>query len=199
MLLNEYLIERGIRELEGNISDVPAQQVELVNLSKNVKTALEIGFNAGHSAEIMLGNNPELNLISFDLGDHAYSLLGKQYIDMKYPGRHTLIIGDSRISIPKFIKDFPGKTFDLLFIDGGHEYEIAKADLENCRYLAHKESIVILDDTVMHPGNIIYDFNIGPNKALMELNSKKILIDVRCIDFAAGRGMSVGKYNLDNL
>jgi hypothetical protein len=147
----------------------------------------------------MLENNPELNLISFDLGDHGYSLLGKQYIDMKYPGRHTLIIGDSRLSIPKFIKDFSGKTFDLLFIDGGHEYEIAKADLENCRYLAHKESIVILDDTVMHPGNIIYEFNVGPNKALMELNNKKTLIDVRCIDFAAGRGMSVCKYNLDNL
>ena len=198
MPLNEYLLERGIRDLEGNISEVPAQQVELANLSKTVKTALEIGFNAGHSAEIMLENNTELNLISFDLGDHGYSLTGKQFIDMKYPGRHTLIIGDSRISIPKFIKDFPGKTFDLLFIDGGHEYEVAKADLENCRYLAHKESIFILDDTVMHPGNNMYEYNIGPNKALMELNSKKILTNVRCIDFAVGRGMSVGNYNLDN-
>lgn len=199
MSLNEYLIERGITELEGNISDVPAQQAELASFSKNAKTALEIGFNAGHSAEIMLQNNSDLNLISFDLGDHGYSLLGKQYIDMKYPGRHTLIIGDSRISIPKFIKDFPGKTFDLLFIDGGHEYEIAKADLENCKNLAHKESIVILDDTVMHPDNIICEFNIGPNKALIELESKKTLINVRCIDFAVGRGMSVAKYNLDNL
>jgi predicted O-methyltransferase YrrM len=141
MPLNEYLLERGISELEGNISEVPDQQVELASFSKNIKTALEIGFNAGHSAEIMLENNPELNLISFDLGDHGYSLIGKQYIDITYPGRHTLIIGDSTMSIPKFIKDFPEKTFDLLFIDGGHDYEVAKADLENCRYLAHKESI----------------------------------------------------------
>lgn len=199
MPLTEYLLERGICELEGNISEVPAQQLELIRLSKNVKTALEIGFNAGHSAEIMLENNPDLNLFSFDLGDHGYSLIGKQFIDIKYPGRHTLIIGDSRISIPKFIKDFPGKTFDLLFIDGGHEYEIAKADLENCRYLADKESIFILDDTVMQPNNIIYDYNVGPNRALIELNDKKLLCNVSCIDFQSGRGMSVGKYNLDNL
>jgi len=198
MSLNKYLLERGIRDLEGNISEVPAQQVELVFFSKSVKTALEIGFNAGHSAEIMLENNPELNLISFDLGDHEYSLVGKQFIDMKYPGRHTLIIGDSRISIPKFIKDFPGKTFDLLFIDGGHEYEVAKADLENCKHLAHKESLFILDDTVMHPDNIIHEYNIGPNRALIELNKEQKIYDVRSIDFSSGRGMSVGKYNLDN-
>ena len=199
MSLNEYLMERGIIEIEGNISEVPDQQEEIVRLSKNVKTAMEIGFNAGHSADIMLKNNPELNLISFDLGDHGYSLLGKQYIDATYPGRHTLIIGDSTMSIPKFIKDFPGKKFDLLYIDGGHEYEIAKADLENCRNLAHKESIFILDDTVMQKETTVYDFNLGPNKALVELYEKKVLLDVRCIDFAPGRGMSVGRYNLDNL
>jgi len=199
MPLNEYLLERGISELEGNISEVPDQQVELASFSKNIKTALEIGFNAGHSAEIMLENNPELNLISFDLGDHGYSLIGKQYIDITYPGRHTLIIGDSTMSIPKFIKDFPEKTFDLLFIDGGHDYEVAKADLENCRYLAHKESIFILDDTVMHPDNTYYEYNIGPNRALIELHNKGILNNVRCIDFQSGRGMTVGNYNLDNL
>ncbi len=199
MTLTDYLMERRITVIEGNISQVPYQQEELKRLSKDVKTAMEIGFNAGHSAEIMLENNPDLNLISFDLGAHPYSLVAKEYIDMKYPGRHTLIIGDSRISIPKFIRDFPGKKFDLLFIDGGHEYEIAKADLENCGHLADKDSIFILDDTVINPDNTMYDYNVGPTRALRELNEKKVLCEVKCIDFRPGRGMSVGRYNLDNL
>jgi len=37
---------------------------------------------------------------------------------------------------------------DLVFIDGGHDYEIAKKDLENCRPLSDHDTIVIMDDVV---------------------------------------------------
>ena len=107
MSLTEYLSVNGILDLEGHTENVKEQQEELIKLSKNIKTAMEIGFNAGHSAELFLKNNPELTLTSFDIGDHNYVLRGKQYIDKMFPGRHTLIIGDSTVSVPKFIKDHP--------------------------------------------------------------------------------------------
>ena len=39
-----------------------------------------------------------------------------------------MIRGDSTISIPNYIAE-NGITFDLIFIDGGHEYEIVKTEL----------------------------------------------------------------------
>ena len=198
MSLTEYLSEKGVIEIEGNSDNIKEQQDELILLSKNIKTAMEIGFNAGHSAELFLKNNPELTLTSFDIGDHNYVLTGKQYIDKTFPGRHTLIIGDSTMSVPKFIKDHPETKFDLLFIDGCHEHEIAMADLENCRNLAHKDSIFIMDDTVF--SDIGYgQWNIGPTNAIIELHEKGLLINLKAIDFIPGRGMTVGNYNLDNL
>jgi hypothetical protein len=38
---------------------------------------LEIGFNAGHSAEVFLKNNKDLILTSFDLGEHNYVTTAK--------------------------------------------------------------------------------------------------------------------------
>ena len=198
MSLTEYLSNHAIKELEGNIENVKQQQEELILLSKGIKTAMEIGFNAGHSAELFLKNNPDLTLTSFDIGDHNYVLTGKRYIDQAFPGRHTLIIGDSTMSIPKFIRDHPGTNFDLLFIDGCHEFEIAKADLENCRHLAHKDSIVVMDDTIFSDIGI-GQWNIGPTKAVLELHKKGLLINLKVADFVAGRGMAVGNYNLDKL
>jgi predicted O-methyltransferase YrrM len=198
MSLTKYLLENGMTEFEGNTENVKEQQIELIRLSKDVKTAMEIGFNAGHSAELFLKNNPDLTLTSFDIGDHDYVLRGKQYIDKTFPGRHTLIIGDSTMSVPKFIKDHPETKFDLLFIDGCHEFDIAKADLENCKHLAHKDSIFIMDDTIF--SDIGYgQWNIGPTKAVTELHKKGLLINIKAIDFIPGRGMTIGNYNLDNL
>lgn len=197
MSLNEYLIEKGVIGLEGNIDEVPAEAIELISLSKDKKTAMEIGFNAGHSAELFLKNNPDLTLTSFDLGAHGYVLFAKEYIDKTYPGRHTLIIGDSTMSIPKFIKDHPQTKFDLLFIDGGHDYEVASADIKNCKHLAHKNSIFIIDDICLRLEH--YDFNLGPNKALQEYFNSGLLKNVKCVDFQPGRGIAVGQYNLDNL
>ena len=194
MSLDAFLKEKHADVYEGHINQIPQQAEELIRLSKDSRNIMEIGFNAGHSADLFLKNNPDLTLTSFDLGQHDYVLYAKEYIDKTYPGRHTLIIGDSRLSIPKFIKDHPETRFDLLFIDGGHDYEVASADIKNCKHLAHKDSTFILDDTCMSLP--FYDFNVGPNRAVKEFYDNGLLKDVKCIDFQPGRGMSVGLYNL---
>ena len=74
---------------------------------------MEIGFNAGHSSELFL-KYTSAHVTSFDLGEHPYVSHAKEYIDA-YPGRHSLIIGDSTVTVPKCI----GK-YDIIFIDGGH-------------------------------------------------------------------------------
>jgi 16S rRNA G966 N2-methylase RsmD len=117
----------------------------------------------------------------------------KEYIDNKHPNRHTLILGDSTETVPKYINDNPDKTFDIIFIDGGHDYKIADADLENCKKLANKDTIVIMDDTI-HTRGWKSDYTIGPTLTWLEhLNNHKIT-EINKVDYCSGRGMSWGKY-----
>ena len=136
--IGDFLYLRGFGAFEGYSQQVKEQVEDLIKLTTNSHiNVMEIGFNAGHSADVFLKNNPTLTLTSFDLGCHDYVRHGKEYIDITYPNRHTLILGDSTVTVPNYIADNQGKTFDVIFIDGGHDYEVAKADLENCMKLAH--------------------------------------------------------------
>ena len=161
-----------------------------------VKTALEIGFNAGHSAEIFLANNIDLHLTSFDLGSHDYVLYAKKYIDITFPGRHELILGDSTVTVPQFISNNPNKTFDIIFIDGGHDYNIARADMENCYKLANKDTIVMLDDTIFTQGWEA-GYTLGPSRTWLDHIKINKIMEINRKDYAPGRGMSWGKYNMD--
>lgn len=185
---------------EGHSSQVPEQCASLRSLcsSTSIKLAMEIGFNGGHSAELFLKSNKFLNLISFDLGNHDYVSLGKNFIDNSYPFRHRLILGDSRSTVPKFSKENPCVKFDFIFIDGGHDYDIAMADLVNCRRLSTPDTVVILDDTRSTPP--IRQWNEGPNKAWGELRAQGQIKELGSEDYphpphaAMSRGQSWGHY-----
>lgn len=111
----------------------------------SVKTILEVGFNAGHSSYVFLNARPDVRVLSFDLGEHQYVPAAKTFIDRKFPGRHELVLGDSRVTVPRYLATHPDSRFDLAFVDGGHDYEVASADLQNCRGLA-RGAFVIMDD-----------------------------------------------------
>ena len=195
MSITNFLNSRGIYSFaEGYSQQIPQQVQDLINLTnKNSISVMEIGFNAGHSAEVFLKNNPQLTLTSFDLGYHKYVTPAKEYIDLMYPNRHTLILGDSTITIPSYLKDNKNTKFDIIFIDGGHDYKIAKTDMQNCFYLAHKDTIVILDDTIYTVGWEEH-WTVGPTKTWVEFLHENKIIELNRIDYCKGRGMSWGKY-----
>jgi len=55
-----------------------------------------------------------------------------------------LLGGDTKIVLPKAIKDLP--MMDFIYIDGGHSYETCKSDWENVKHLTHNDTIVLFDD-----------------------------------------------------
>ena len=128
MTLDEYLDPRRMEPSEGHIGQVPEQKRDLTRYvtQPEVRKILEIGFNAGHSSELFLRENTAAHVTSFDLGEHRYVQTAKEYLDRRFRRRHVLVLGDSTQTVPGFESNY---LFDLIFIDGGHSYEVAKADL----------------------------------------------------------------------
>ena len=194
MDLTTYINQKNIRISEGFTQQNPWQVDDLTLVAKEAKQILEIGFNAGHSSELFLNLNSEITVVSFDLGIYDSVLVGKEYIDKKFPGRHTLILGDSTQTVPKYSQENPNMKFDFIFIDGGHEYSIAKADLDNCRVLADNNTIVAIDDTIFTSYDWMHFYNKGPTKAWIEGINSGLVKQISSRDYISGRGMTWGKY-----
>ena len=108
----------------------------------------------------------------------------------------TLIEGDSLETVPKYINKNNNKKFDLIFIDGGHTYEIAKKDLINCKNLAHPQTIIIMDDTI-YIKQWLSCFTIEPTNVWLEHIHNNFIIPIGHIDFQPGLGISWGTYNFN--
>lgn len=193
MNLEEYLESQGHKSFEGNCGQIPQQVSDLVQVTSRPRIRiLEIGFNAGHSALTFL-QNPTASVTSIDLGAHAYCLGAKTFIDKVYPGRHTLIIGDSTQSLPRYIQEHPSSRFDVIFIDGGHDYEIAKADLYNCLKLAHDDTLIIMDDVIMPTEGRDMEWTVGPSRVWREAIADGRITHYLARYYQEGRGMVMGK------
>ena len=69
------------------------------------------------------------------------------------------------------------------------------ADLENCFYLAHKDTIVIIDDTIFTK-DWERVWTTGPTRAWVEQLQQNKIVEINRKDYLPGRGMSWGKYVL---
>lgn len=195
MSLAEFIEAKGFPKVEGSITHCKEKVEDILQILKTQKPKhiMEIGFNAGDSADLILRNAPGATLTSFDLGVHAnYVLSGKEYIDKTFPNRHTLIIGDSKNTVPEYAS-ISNRKFDVILVDGGHEYIDAITDLTNCFRLAHPETIVILDDT-MYTWDWRACFTVGPTQAWEEVSTNGMIEELVRRDYYHPFGISWGKY-----
>ena len=174
----------------GNFPEYLSKLDEVLSEYKDSKHIFEIGFNIGVSSDFFLDNFKNSKVTSVDIGYHGYVKGAKICIDNIYPFRHKLYIGDSTDIVPKLKFEH---TFDIIFIDGGHMDDIPYKDIINCKRLANKNTIVIIDDIVLS-AVYVRDFNISPINAWNRAISEGILSEEGSVEFSPGRGFAWGKY-----
>ena len=184
---------------EGHTQQVPEEAEFLFKSASNLKNILEVGFNGGHSSETFLNSSSNAIIESVDIGFHHYVKFGSFYLKKKYPGRFFLHIGKSKDILPKIIKQ--KNIFDLIFIDGSHEYRDVFLDIKNGIELSHASTLIILDD-VYYPKNNSHkenfdSHNMGPTKAWLEFIDSGKIKEINYKEFATNntnkRSLVVGK------
>ena len=196
-----FLTDRGNLPVEGSSS--PQQQDYLRSLVTRTDARLvgEIGFNAGFSSLAFLSAGPDVHVVSFDIGCHDVVNHAKEFVDSNYPGRHELILGDSTWSVPAYRAQHPETSFDIIFIDGGHDYEKVSEDISNMRAFSHPGTSVVIDDlTPWLP------WGEGPTRAWTEAISQGMLVPVEIfkdgqlvcdIEPPGERSWALGRYCFD--
>jgi hypothetical protein len=110
----------------------------------------EIGFNAGHSALLLLLGNTasEINFTIFDINHHTYTSECYDYIKTKFPQvNFEFVEGDSVVMIPEWTREYRKyETFDIIHVDGGHALDIIQNDFANSVKLLKKNGVIIIDD-----------------------------------------------------
>lgn len=177
---------------EGYMSSTQKEQFNhQLKTYTNIRSIAEIGLNGGHSAENFFTNCAELDtFVSFDLQEHSYARVAKEYFYRRYQNRFLLIEGDSAQTVPQYSASHPDQTFDLIYIDGCHTYENCLQDILNFQHLTHENTIVWVDDFDYPP------VRQAVEKAV-EMGIIKLLADYSSADLVDGnRGWAEARYLL---
>lgn len=163
--LNELnaIIEKSGEEFKGSVfynnrtSDFSQQlfpgyrekRRTLALLANAFLSICEIGFNPGHSALLLLSSNPDLKLVSIDIGFHSSTLPCYEYLKSIFRDRINLILSNSLTAFPLLHNKFD--YFDCYLIDGAHGLETAEADLLNCISYTPRGTKILFDDADWKP------------------------------------------------
>ena len=183
------------------------KQYNLFQFARKAKSILEIGFNAGHSTALMLLANPTSKILHFDIKEHAYVDTCYEYLKSVFGADRFLGMtqGDSKATLPAWIsatnpastkqppKSHPYSNptlFDIIHIDGGHNDIDAISDIYYCKKLAHKDTIVIIDDYNMPNIKKVVDNYI--NKKYLHADT-----NIPVLDYYGDKYHYIGKYTFD--
>jgi hypothetical protein len=113
----------------------------------HIESVAEISLNGGHNAETFFTSCLNLKKFTiFNANNHLYATAAADYFRKVHKTAFEFVPGNSRVSVPTYASNNPNQLFDLIWIDGEHSYNECRADLLNCKKLAHPETVVLIDD-----------------------------------------------------
>lgn len=123
------------------------------------RSYLEIGVFRGRSSSVVGATCPECAIYGFDLWISDYYAAPNEGADFVrqelqaagHTGELTLVSGDSRETVPAFLREHPDLYFDLITVDGDHTLQGAAIDLANVLPRLKVGGIVVFDDLCVAP------------------------------------------------
>ena len=134
----------------GHIGQVPQEIVALRELAMEVGggVACEVGFNAGHSAAVILEGSGIRLLHEFDIMVQPYSNASCDHFERRYTHRFRMHRGNSRHTLREFARKVSSGEeagCDLWFLDGAHSRLFAR-DFPNALAAAAPGAVLMVDD-----------------------------------------------------
>lgn len=109
--------------------------------------------------------------MSFDLAEQPYVAVCAAHLRARFPDRLHLVMGDSAVTLPRFV-GASGARFDLVLIDGGHDEATCRADVLNARAMAGPCALLVVDDLMPHKA-----YGIGVWRTWEQLLREGVLVD----------------------
>lgn len=109
-------------------------------LNKNIKNVMEIGFNSGFSALLMLLSNPNIHITCVDSGEHKYTMPCYEKLKEKFGDRINIIIEDSTKTLSNV-----NNIYDLININRCNSKEVTINDIINSYRLSKKGTILTMN------------------------------------------------------
>ena len=119
------------------------RNLALFSMSK--ENILEVGFNAGHSALLILSSNPNVKYTAIDIMQHDYTIECYDCLKTIFKDRIELIKGDATVKLPELLAN--NSEYDGYIIDGNHTFGFAYNDVYNIINYAKNGSVICVDDT----------------------------------------------------
>jgi len=155
------------QDMEGGSTEQAFRHLVSVADEAHGGNVCQTGMNYGTSAFAFLCAGAPAHVYSFDLGEHAYVPSTDRMLQTAFPGRHHLTIGDSTQTLPDVVSK-GSLQCDFVFVDGGHSYEVAKADLTNFIKITKPGSLVLVDDCYQEDAPGLLDFQLDVGRAFRE-------------------------------
>jgi predicted O-methyltransferase YrrM len=177
---------------QGHSDQVFVEQAVLAHACRGKQLYTEIGLNLGHSALVALCADPDIQVVSFELGEHPSTRQACEILQSAFGQKRLRVVwGDSTKTVPKE----PALGADVIFIDGGHSYQIAMDDLRNMkRHAKASDHLLIMDDVYCEA-----DWCDGPGRAWHWMRWTKAVTETshtssNPVDGIMTRGFATGKY-----
>lgn len=117
----------------------------LAKFALDKSNVAEIGFNAGHSALVILTGMSTGTFTSFDINEHAYTMPCMDYVSSLFPQVvFHRELGNSVVSLATCLAKKP--EFDFIHVDGSHHQFNVAVDLSLSRLLLTKGGVMVVDD-----------------------------------------------------